>query len=91
MLNKHIPIEEFKKISELTNCKIILFGSRVWSIPKINSDLDIAIISKNSKDYADAEDMIMNSNCPYIMDILNLNMLNNEKLKERILTDGFQI
>ena len=85
-----VPIGQFEKIAKQNHCKIYLFGSRVWGTPRRNSDLDIAIEGAPSQ-YLQCVDDLTNSNCYYMMDFVNMNLLNNMSLKERILSHGFQI
>lgn len=70
---------------------IYLFGSYVWGNPRKDSDLDIAVNSENILDYFDIIEEIEESNILLNFDFINLNTLNNNKFKERILNYGKKI
>lgn len=79
-------ILKYKKVK-----KIILFGSRVTGDSKKTSDIDIAISDENwtSTDInIIRHDLNEYLKTPLIIDVLNLESITKEKLKENIITHG---
>jgi len=65
--------------------KAILFGSRAKGNYKEGSDIDLAIVGDEKKlNYILNEE----TNIPYFFDILNLEKISNENLKEHIKRVG---
>jgi uncharacterized protein len=84
--------QEFIKIihKSLPKCKIYLFGSRARGSHSHGSDVDIAIdvnekVEKNVVGVIREE--IENSNIPYFVDIVDLNVV-SEEMKKNILREG---
>lgn len=79
-------LEKFEEIE-----KAIIFGSRAMGNYKKGSDVDIAIIGKNvtNKTIFKLDDYLNEVYpLPYFFDVINYNLLNNEKLIEHINNKG---
>ncbi|MFH1504620.1 MAG: nucleotidyltransferase domain-containing protein [Candidatus Omnitrophota bacterium] len=71
--------------------KIVIFGSRAEGTFKYNSDIDIAIFSKDwtSSDIAVVKfDLDEDIKTPFKFDVLNFYTLSRDRLKEKILNRG---
>jgi len=73
--------------------KIILFGSRAKNTAKNGSDIDIALIGDNIgfRDLCSISSEIEELDLPYKIDIVNLNDLENNDLKEHIKRVGIEL
>lgn len=79
-------LEKFEEIE-----KAIIFGSRAMGNYKKGSDVDIAIIGENvtNKTIFKLDDYLNEVYpLPYFFDVINYNLLNNEKLIEHINNKG---
>ena len=82
----------FEALTEVDGIdKVIIFGSRAMGNYKRGSDVDIAIVGDNINiktvfrlSYFLNEEYPM----PYFFDVINYNMIKNERLKEHINTYG---
>lgn len=91
-----ISEKSFKKIIDtLTKFpeikKAIIFGSRAMGNEKPGSDIDIALEGENITDEMVRKvKVILNEreNIPYFVDVINLNTIKNDELKEHIRKFG---
>lgn len=86
-----LSLDTIKKITSKYNVKVYVFGSYIWGTPRNDSDLDLAIDTNSISVFFDIVDEIENSDITLNCDILKMDTLNNNKLKERIIKYGKQI
>jgi predicted nucleotidyltransferase len=81
--------ESVKKFPEIE--KAVIFGSRAMGNYKKGSDIDLAIFGqKVNFDITSRLSGLLNEELPipYYTDVLNFNTIENEELKQHILTEG---
>lgn len=97
-MNTGLKMETQKKIFNLfKNYKevelVYLFGSRATGSFRNGSDIDLAVSGKNltTKYILDIQESLYNLNLPYRFDIVNLQVLDNERMRKDILQNGIII
>ncbi|MEX0845344.1 MAG: nucleotidyltransferase domain-containing protein [Balneolaceae bacterium] len=91
--DKHIAIIDNILKKNFSDCRILVFGSRVTNKSKQFSDLDLAVDHNGSPlpllKLADAKQDFINSDLPYSVDLVDLNRV-DEKFKSIILADSLE-
>ena len=75
-----------------SNIKIYLFGSRATGNERVTSDIDIAVEGTEHvslKTIGELQEIFEDSNIPYEVDIVDLNVV-NEDFKKAILKEAIQ-
>ncbi len=68
-----------------------IFGSRAKGQGRRDSDLDIAVFNAKGSEFAEIEECLQDTNLPYTMDILCMELIENDALKREVLKNGIKI
>ena len=84
-------LHEIRNITSRFECTCIIFGSRVKGNFRNDSDLDIAIFGAEGLEFFQIEELLQESNIPYTMDILCMDMIDNQSFIQEVLKNGIKV
>lgn len=90
-MNIEYLLHEIRKITYNFECTCVLFGSRVKGNFRNDSDLDIAVFGAKGLEFSRIEEALQESNIPYTMDILCMDMVDNQSFIQEVLKNGIKV
>lgn len=82
---------KIREIIKDFECNVYLFGSRVKGNYRKDSDLDIAVFNSTGLKFLKIEEALENSNIPYSMDIICMDMIDNKTFIQEVIKNGIKI
>ena len=82
---------KIREIIKDFECNVYLFGSRVKGNYRKDSDLDIAVFNSTGLKFLKIEEALENSNIPYSMDIICMDMIDNKTFIQEVIKNGIRI
>lgn len=85
-------VQRLHKVSaRFPGAPMYIFGSRAKGRGRADSDLDIAVFNAKGSEFAEIEECLQDTNIPFTMDILCMELIENDALKREALENGIKI